>query len=71
VTGSSYNTPALAVSSTRVLTMAVSGAKKDTGSEAPGPWLGIKRDLEDMPVSSLMLERDDLLCLPSGGLIEA
>jgi serine phosphatase RsbU (regulator of sigma subunit) len=39
--------------------------------EAPGPWLGIKRDLEDIPVSSLSLARGDLLCLYSDGLIEA
>ncbi|HEY6079205.1 MAG TPA: SpoIIE family protein phosphatase [Polyangiaceae bacterium] len=39
--------------------------------EAPGPWLGIKRDLEDIPVSSLALARGDLLCLYSDGLIEA
>jgi hypothetical protein len=38
--------------------MAVSGAKKDSY-------------LEDMPVSSLALERDDLLCLSPDGLIEA
>ncbi|HEX2877095.1 MAG TPA: SpoIIE family protein phosphatase [Polyangiaceae bacterium] len=39
--------------------------------EAPGPWLGIKRDLDDIPVSSLALARGDLLCLYSDGLIEA
>jgi serine phosphatase RsbU (regulator of sigma subunit) len=39
--------------------------------EAPGPWLGIKRDLEDIPVSSLSLTRGDVLCLYSDGLIEA
>ena len=39
--------------------------------EAPGPWLGIKRDLDDIPVSSLSLARGDLLCLYSDGLIEA
>lgn len=39
--------------------------------EAPGPWLGIKRDLDDIPVSSLNLGRGDLLCLYSDGLIEA
>jgi sigma-B regulation protein RsbU (phosphoserine phosphatase) len=39
--------------------------------EAPGPWLGIKRDLDDIPVSSLSLGRGDLLCLYSDGLIEA
>jgi sigma-B regulation protein RsbU (phosphoserine phosphatase) len=49
--------------------------RKATGKaevlEAPGPWLGIKRDLEDVPVSSLSLARGDLLCLYSDGLIEA
>jgi serine phosphatase RsbU (regulator of sigma subunit) len=49
--------------------------RKDTGKsevlEAPGPWLGIKRDLDDIPVSSLALGRGDLLCLYSDGLIEA
>jgi serine phosphatase RsbU (regulator of sigma subunit) len=49
--------------------------RKATGKtevlEAPGPWLGIKRDLEDIPVSSLSLARGDLLCLYSDGLIEA
>jgi serine phosphatase RsbU (regulator of sigma subunit) len=49
--------------------------RKSTGKsevlEAPGPWLGIKRDLEDIPVSSLALARGDLLCLYSDGLIEA
>ena len=49
--------------------------RKATGKsevlEAPGPWLGIKRDLEDIPVSSLALARGDLLCLYSDGLIEA
>jgi serine phosphatase RsbU (regulator of sigma subunit) len=39
--------------------------------EAPGPWLGIKRDLDDIPVSSLALARGDILCLYSDGLIEA
>ena len=39
--------------------------------EAPGPWLGINRDLDDIPVSSLSLARGDLLCLYSDGLIEA
>jgi len=39
--------------------------------EAPGPWLGIKRELDDIPVSSLSLSRGDLLCLYSDGLIEA
>lgn len=49
--------------------------RKATGKsemlEAPGPWLGIKRDLDDIPVSSLALARGDLLCLYSDGLIEA
>lgn len=49
--------------------------RKATGKsemlEAPGPWLGIKRDLDDIPVSSLALNRGDLLCLYSDGLIEA
>ncbi len=45
--------------------------KKTEVLEAPGPWLGIKRDLEDIPVSSLSLARGDLLCLYSDGLIEA
>jgi serine phosphatase RsbU (regulator of sigma subunit) len=49
--------------------------RKSTGKsevlEAPGPWLGIKRELEDIPVSSLALARGDLLCLYSDGLIEA
>jgi serine phosphatase RsbU (regulator of sigma subunit) len=49
--------------------------RKATGKsevlEAPGPWLGIKRDLEDIPVSSLSLLQGDLLCLYSDGLIEA
>jgi serine phosphatase RsbU (regulator of sigma subunit) len=39
--------------------------------EAPGPWLGIKRELDDIPVSSLALARGDILCLYSDGLIEA
>jgi sigma-B regulation protein RsbU (phosphoserine phosphatase) len=39
--------------------------------EAPGPWLGIKRELDDIPVSSLSLGHGDLLCLYSDGLIEA
>jgi len=49
--------------------------RKSTGKsevlEAPGPWLGIKRDLDDIPTSSLALARGDLLCLYSDGLIEA
>ena len=49
--------------------------RKATGKsemlEAPGPWLGIKRELDDIPVSSLALARGDLLCLYSDGLIEA
>jgi sigma-B regulation protein RsbU (phosphoserine phosphatase) len=49
--------------------------RKQTGKsevlEAPGPWLGIKRDLEDIPVSSLSLTCGDVLCLYSDGLIEA
>jgi serine phosphatase RsbU (regulator of sigma subunit) len=49
--------------------------RKRTGTsevlEAPGPWLGIKRDLEDIPVSSFSLAQGDLLCLYSDGLIEA
>ena len=49
--------------------------RKATGKsevlEAPGPWLGIKRELDDIPVSSLSLARGDLLCLYSDGLIEA
>ena len=39
--------------------------------EAPGPWLGIKREIGDVPVSSLKLEQGDILCLYSDGLIEA
>ena len=39
--------------------------------EAPGPWLGIKKDLDEIPVSSLSLAQGDLLCLYSDGLIEA
>jgi serine phosphatase RsbU (regulator of sigma subunit) len=39
--------------------------------EAPGPWLGIKRDLDDIPVSSFNLAPGDVLCLYSDGLIEA
>lgn len=39
--------------------------------EAPGPWLGIQRDLDDIPVSSLSLAAGDVLCLYSDGLIEA
>lgn len=46
-------------------------SKKTEVLEAPGPWLGIKRDLEEIPVSSLSLARGDLLCLYSDGLIEA
>lgn len=48
--------------------------KRSTQSEvieAPGPWLGIKADIGDIPVSSLKLERGDILCLYSDGLIEA
>jgi sigma-B regulation protein RsbU (phosphoserine phosphatase) len=49
--------------------------RKSTGKsevlEAPGPWLGIKRDLDDIPVSSLNLGPGDVLCLYSDGLIEA
>jgi sigma-B regulation protein RsbU (phosphoserine phosphatase) len=48
--------------------------KRDTESEvveAPGPWLGIKADIGDVPVSSLKLEQGDILCLYSDGLIEA
>jgi serine phosphatase RsbU (regulator of sigma subunit) len=39
--------------------------------EAPGPWLGIHRDLFDIPVSSLTLGPGDILCLYSDGLIES
>ncbi len=39
--------------------------------EAPGPWLGVVRDLEDIPVSMLKLGKGDILCLYSDGLIEA
>lgn len=39
--------------------------------EAPGPWLGINRDLADIPVSSLHLGPGDVLCLYSDGLIES
>jgi serine phosphatase RsbU (regulator of sigma subunit) len=46
-------------------------ARKTELLEAPGPWLGITRELDDVPVSSLSLARGDLLCLYSDGLIEA
>lgn len=39
--------------------------------EAPGPWLGIQRDLGVVPVNSLTLEVGDILCLYSDGIIEA
>jgi serine phosphatase RsbU (regulator of sigma subunit) len=39
--------------------------------EAPGPWLGITRNLPEIPVSTLNLEPGDVLCLYSDGLIEA
>jgi serine phosphatase RsbU (regulator of sigma subunit) len=39
--------------------------------EAPGPWLGVLPELEDIPVSSLVLDQGDILCLYSDGVIEA
>jgi sigma-B regulation protein RsbU (phosphoserine phosphatase) len=39
--------------------------------EAPGPWLGIQRDLDDVPLTNIALEAGDVLCLYSDGIIEA
>jgi serine phosphatase RsbU (regulator of sigma subunit) len=39
--------------------------------EAPGPWLGILRELPAFATHDLQLDVDDVLCLYSDGLIEA
>jgi serine phosphatase RsbU (regulator of sigma subunit) len=39
--------------------------------DVPGPWLGIRTALSELPVSSLELEVGDILCLYSDGLIES
>jgi serine phosphatase RsbU (regulator of sigma subunit) len=39
--------------------------------EITGPWLGIVDELQDIPVSHVHLEPDDVLCLYSDGLTEA
>ncbi len=39
--------------------------------EAPGPWLGIVADLPEVPVTVVMLEPGDVLCLYSDGVTEA
>jgi len=39
--------------------------------EAPGPWLGIVSELSDVPVTTLTIERGDVLCLYSDGITEA
>jgi sigma-B regulation protein RsbU (phosphoserine phosphatase) len=39
--------------------------------ESDGPWLGIEPELPSVPVSEIVLEPGDVLCLYSDGLIEA
>ena len=48
-------------------------AKSGRGEVVPleGPWLGIEKELEDVPVGSLQLDEGDVLVLYSDGIIEA
>ncbi len=39
--------------------------------EAPGPWLGIVSDLSDVPLTTVLVEPGDVLCLYSDGITEA
>jgi sigma-B regulation protein RsbU (phosphoserine phosphatase) len=47
------------------------GSKQTEVVEAAGPWLGIVDELPDVPMSTLTLEHEDILCLYSDGIIEA
>jgi len=39
--------------------------------EAPGPWLGITKQLDEIPICHIELDKHDVLCLYSDGITEA